>query len=92
MKNRNDSTAPDGCPRRLVRGFDSLLRWIAQKNAPLGPIEFMLALAVLIMSIAVTMGTAAILVRIINENSSTTPSHRQESIQQETRTEKGGQL
>jgi hypothetical protein len=88
-KNSADRAASAGCVARLVRFFDSLLKWIAQKESPLGPIEVMLAVAVLVMSVAVFMLTAAVSIRIISGKETTKASLQQESVLPEKQTKKG---
>ena len=91
QSNSADKTASDGCVARLVRFFDCLLRWIAKTNAPLGPIEFMLAIAVLVMSVAVFMLTASLSIRIISGKPIAKWSRQQESVLPEKQTKKDGQ-
>ena len=86
-----DKAAPCGWMQRLVRFFDSILRWIAQKNAPLGPIEFMLAVAVLVMSITVATMVCTICIKILIPSPSIPQDRLKQSERQAIQTEKGVQ-
>lgn len=76
---------------RLVRFFNSLLRWIAKKDAPLGLVEFMLSVAVLVMSIAVATMVCTICVRVVFPSPSSQKGRPIQSELQEKQIEKVGQ-